>query len=70
MERRWTRKFLFYTLSRQIEQERKEYYTQLERQQKGGVDITSWLSWFLQCFLHAVDNAEDTLSSALFKAEL
>jgi Fic family protein len=60
----------FYSMSRQIEQERKAYYTQLERQQKGSVDITSWLSWFLNCFSRAVFNAEDTLSSVLFKAEL
>ncbi len=60
----------FYSMSRQLEKERKEYYAQLERQQKGSLDITSWLSWFLSCFSHAVDNAEDTLSSVLFKAEL
>jgi Fic family protein len=60
----------FYSMSRQIEQERKAYYTQLERQQKGSVDITPWLSWFLNCFSRAVVNAEDTLSSILFKAEL
>lgn len=60
----------FYSMSKQIEKERKAYYTQLERQQKGSVDITSWLSWFLNCFSHAIDNAEDTLSSVLFKAEL
>jgi Fic family protein len=60
----------FYSMSRQIEQERKAYYTQLEIQQKGSVDITSWLSWFLTCFSRAVDNAEYTLSSVLFKAEL
>ena len=60
----------FYSMSRQIEKERKAYYTQLERQQKGSVDITSWLSWFLNCFSHSIDNAKDTLSSVLFKAEL
>ncbi len=60
----------FYSMSRQIEQERKAYYTQLERQQKSSVNITSWLSWFLNCFSRAVDSAEDTLSSVLFKAEL
>ncbi len=60
----------FYSMSRQLEKERKEYYAQLERQQKGSLDITSWLSWFLNCFSHAVDNAEETLSSVLFKAAL
>ncbi len=60
----------FYSLSRQIEKERKAYYMQLERQQKGSVDITAWLLWFLDCVSHAIDNAKDTLSSILFKAEL
>ena len=60
----------FYSMSKQIEQERKEYYIQLERQQKGNVDITPWLSWFLNCLGRAVDNAEETLASVLFKAEL
>ncbi|WP_028581585.1 Fic family protein [Desulfogranum japonicum] len=60
----------FYSMSRQLEKERKEYYKQLERQQKGSLDITSWLSWFLSCFSHAIDNAEDILSSVLFKAAL
>ncbi len=60
----------FYSMSRQIEKERKAYYTQLERQQKGSLDITSWLSWFLNCFSNAIDNAEEKLSSVLFKAEL
>lgn len=60
----------FYSMSRQIEKERKAYYTQLERQQKGSVDITAWLLWFLDCALHAIDNAKITLSSVLFKSEL
>ncbi len=60
----------FYSMSRQIEKERKAYYIQLERQQKGSVDITAWLLWFLDCVSHAIDNAKATLSSVLFKAEL
>ena len=60
----------FYSMSRQIEKERKAYYLQLERQQKGNVDITAWLLWFLDCIFHSIDNAKDTLSLILFKAEL
>lgn len=60
----------FYSMSRQIEKERKAYYLQLERQQKGNVDITAWLLWFLDCISHSIDNAKDTLSLILFKAEL
>lgn len=60
----------FYSMSKQIEQERQDYYTQLERQQRGDVDLTDWLSWFLSCLLRAINNAEDTLSTVLFKAKL
>jgi Fic family protein len=60
----------FYSMSRQIEKERKRYYAQLEGQQKNSVDITSWLSWFLNCYSRAIDNAEGELSSVLFKADL
>ena len=37
----------FYSMSAQIETERKDYYDQLEAQQRGGLDITPWLNWFL-----------------------
>lgn len=60
----------FYSLSSQIEAERKDYYTQLEKQQRGTPDITDWLTWFLDCLGHAIANAETMLSTVLFKAEL
>ncbi len=60
----------FYSLSAQIEHERKDYYDYLERQQKSDIDITDWLSWFLDCLGRAIANAETTLSKVLFKAEL
>ncbi len=60
----------FYSLSSQIESERKHYYDQLEKQQRATPDITGWLSWFLDCFGRAIVNAETTLGSVLFKAQL
>lgn len=60
----------FYSLSTQIESQRKEYYHQLERQQRGSTEITSWLTWFLDCLGHAISNAEVTLSNVIFKAQL
>jgi Fic family protein len=60
----------FYSLSAQIERERKAYYDYLERQQRSEPDITDWLSWFLDCLDSAITNAETTLSNVLFKAEL
>ncbi|MDL2314213.1 Fic family protein, partial [Desulfovibrio sp. OttesenSCG-928-C14] len=60
----------FYSMSGRIEQERKEYYAILESTQKGGLDITSWLEWFLTCFGRAIDGAEETLGAVLRKARV
>lgn len=60
----------FYSLSSQIETERKQYYDQLEAQQRATPDITAWLSWFLACLGRAISNAETTLGNVLFKARL
>jgi Fic family protein len=60
----------FYSMSAQIEAERKTYYQQLERQQRNSVDITGWLDWFLDCLGRAISTAETMLSAVLYKAEL
>jgi Fic family protein len=60
----------FYSMSTQIEAEKKQYYLNLEQSQKGGVDITSWLEWFLGCLGRAVAGAEDGLASVLRKAKI
>jgi Fic family protein len=58
----------FYSMSAQIRIERKTYYDILEKTQKGGVNITSWLEWFLGCLDRAFDGTEETLGSVLRKA--
>ena len=60
----------FYSLSAQIETERRNYYDQLEKQQRSTPDITSWLEWLLDCLGRAISNAENTLGNVLFKAKL
>ena len=60
----------FYSMSAQIEAERREYYLHLERNQRGGMDITSWIGWFLGCLGRAVDGAESLLAQVLLKARL
>lgn len=60
----------FYSMSSQIEAERKDYYQKLESAQRGDVDITLWLEWFLKCLGRAIDGAEDTLAAVLFKANM
>lgn len=58
----------FYSMSAQIRQERGDYYNILERTQKGNLDITEWLQWFLACLGRAIDGAEDALAAVLSKA--
>ena len=58
----------FYSMSAQIRIERKTYYDILEKTQRGGLDITSWLEWFLGCLDRAFDGTEETLGSVLHKA--
>ncbi|MBT2299540.1 Fic family protein [Variovorax paradoxus] len=58
----------FYSLSAQIQRERKDYYEMLERTQKGAMDVTPWLAWFLGCLLRAVEGAEASLSAVLGKS--
>jgi Fic family protein len=58
----------FYSMSAQIRQERKDYYAILERTQRGGLDITAWLQWFLACLDRAFNGAEAILANVLRKA--
>jgi Fic family protein len=60
----------FYSMSSQIEAERRDYYRTLEAAQRGDVDITDWLAWFLGCLDRAIDGAEHTLGAVLYKARL
>jgi len=60
----------FYSLSSQIETERKGYYEKLEACQRGSLDITIWLRWFLECFGRALKGAEGLLEQVLRKARL
>ncbi len=57
----------FYSLSAQIQRERKAYYDILERTQKGTMDVTAWLLWFLESLQRAVDQAQQTLDAVLLK---
>ena len=59
----------FYSFSAQIQRERKDYYDQLEATQKGQLDVTPWLSWFLGCLLRAVQGADALLAGVLDKAQ-
>lgn len=58
----------FYSMSTQIQQERKSYYDILEQSQKSTLDITPWLEWFLNCFTSALNNSQKMLEIVLNKA--
>lgn len=57
----------FYSMSAQICVERKAYYDILEQTQKGSLDITDWLEWFLSCLGRAFLGSEKILASVLQK---
>jgi Fic family protein len=59
----------FYSMSAQIRIERKEYYDILERTQKGDLDLTHWIKWFLQCLINALDSTDEVLEKVLFKGK-
>jgi Fic family protein len=58
----------FYSMSAQIRLERDAYYDVLERTQKGTLDVTRWMEWFLECLGDAIEGAQSTLASVLDKA--
>ncbi|MBV1688574.1 Fic family protein [Novosphingobium sp. G106] len=58
----------FYSMSAQIRVERTAYYEMLEKTQKGDLDITEWLRWFLECLDRAFTRAEELLGSVMKKA--
>ena len=60
----------FYSMSAQIERERDAYYLQLELCQRGALDITAWLDWFLGCLGRAIDGTDEALAAVLGKAVL
>ena len=59
----------FYSMSTQIRKERKAYYEILESTQKGDLDITEWLQWFMECLLSAVKATDEMLADILVKAK-
>lgn len=60
----------FYSMSAQIRHERNNYYDILERTQRGTLDVTPWLEWFLGCLGRAIDGSASTLAAVLRKARL
>ncbi len=59
----------FYSMSAQIQKERNSYYDILELSQKGDLNITKWLEWFLQCLDRALNATDEILATVLTKAK-
>ncbi len=59
----------FYSMSAQIRIERKQYYEILEKTQKGDLDITDWIKWFLNCLINSLKSTDAVLIRVLFKAD-
>lgn len=62
-------KFRFYSMSSQIQKNRKSYYEILEKTQKGTMDITNWLIWFLENLLISIKSSEKITTKVLEKAQ-
>ena len=58
----------FFSISRQINKDKRKYNDILEHCQKGGCDITLWIDWYLDCMSRAIDSAGEMLSSILDKS--
>lgn len=58
----------FYSMSSQIRAERNDYYALLEETQKGSLDVTPWMAWFLGCLGRAFEDTETTIGAVLRKA--
>lgn len=61
-------KMRFFSISRQINKDKRQYYEILEKTQKGDCEITEWIDWYLDCLLRSVGQSDETLSKVLNKA--
>ncbi len=58
----------YYSMSAEINRNKKAYNEILERTQKGNLDITEWLLWFFDCLEKAIRRASGIVRRTLDKA--
>lgn len=58
----------FYSMSARIQKEKEDYYRELETAQRGTMDATRWVLWFMGCHTRAVADAEERLAGIFRKA--
>ena len=59
----------YYSMTAAIQQRRSSYYQILEATQRGSMDITPWLKWFLECLSLALQNSDKEIAQALRRAQ-
>lgn len=59
----------FYSMSAQIQLERNKYYNILESTQKGALDVTEWLVWFLDCLMRSMDQTDEVIAKTIARAQ-
>jgi len=59
----------FYSMSSQIERDKRQYYDALELTQKGGLDVTDWLEWFAGCYKRSILAADMMAGKVIAKAQ-
>ena len=59
----------FYSMSTQIQAERNKYYDILESTQKGDLDVTAWLIWFLDCLMRSMEQTDETIKKTMVRAQ-
>jgi len=59
----------FYSMSAQIQAERNKYYDILESTQKGDLDVTAWLIWFLDCLMRSMEQTDETIKKTMVRAQ-
>lgn len=59
----------FYSLSSLLRAEQNDYFDVLERTQKGNLDVTGWLAWFMLCLSRSFEGAKATQSAVFMKAQ-
>ena len=59
----------FYSMSAQIQAERNKYYDILESTQKGDLDVTAWLIWFLDCLMRSMDQTDETIKKTMVRVQ-
>lgn len=59
----------FYSMSAQIRLQRKAYYEVLEKNQRGQLDISTWLLWYMNCLDKALNASDVVVKRVLSKSK-